>query len=179
MIDKSTIRKLLLMQIRDNGISGKDFAKLLLGEKTMLVRKGKRYFLEPKFRNQMKVVLTGGVFDILHIGHLRTLEEAKKYGDVLVVVVASDKTAMREKRKPMNNAKSRLEMIRALSCVDYALIGDAKKEKMLKRVGADVIVFGYDQRGFLNERDYKVVKLKKKFGRLSSKTTKIIIKMGI
>ncbi|VVB58549.1 FAD synthase [Candidatus Anstonella stagnisolia] len=179
MIDKSTIRKLLLMQIRDNGISGKDFAKLLLGEKTMLVRKGKRYFLEPKFRNQMKVVLTGGVFDILHIGHLRTLEEAKKYGDVLVVVVASDKTAMREKRKPMNNAKSRLEMIRALSCVDYALIGVAKKEKMVKRVGADVIVFGYDQRVFLNERDYKVVKLKKKFGGLSAKTTKIIIKMGI
>lgn len=179
MIDKSTIRKLLLMQIRDNGISGKDFAKLLLGEKTMLARKGKRYFLEPKFRCQLKVVLTGGVFDILHIGHLRTLQEAKKYGDVLVVVVASDKTAMREKRKPMNRAKERLEMIRALLCVDYALIGVAKKEHMVKRVGADVIVFGYDQRVFLNERDYKVVKLKKKFGGISAKTTKIIIKMGI
>ena len=179
MLDKSTIRKLLLMQIRDNGISGRYFARLPLGEKTMLVRKGKRYFLEKKFRSQIKVVLTGGVFDILHIGHLRTLLEAKKYGDVLVVVVASDRTATREKRKPMNREKVRLEMMRELRCVDYALIGGAKKEQMVKRVGADVIVFGYDQRVFLSERDYRVVKLKKKFGGMTAKTTKIIIKMGM
>lgn len=179
MLDKSAIRKLLLEQIKTNGISARDFARLPLGEKTMLVRRGKKYFLEPKFRNQLKVVLTGGVFDILHIGHLYTLQEAKKYGDILVVVVASDRTATREKRKPMNGEKARLEMVRALSCVDYALLGGAKREQMVKRVGADAIVFGYDQRVFLNERDYKVVKLKKKFGGLSAKTTKIIIKMGI
>ena len=51
-----------------------------------------------------KIVLAGGVFDIIHPGHINTLNAAKKLGDVLVVVVATDKTAIKmKKRTPLHN----------------------------------------------------------------------------
>ena len=55
--------------------------------------------------SSLKIVLAGGVFDIIHPGHINTLNAAKKLGDVLVVVVATDKTAVKmKKRKPLHNA---------------------------------------------------------------------------
>ena len=59
-----------------------------------------------------KIVLAGGVFDIIHPGHIQTLNDAKKLGDVLVVVIATDKTAIKmKKRKPLHNAKLRQELV--------------------------------------------------------------------
>ena len=57
-----------------------------------------------------KIVLAGGVFDIIHPGHINTLNAAKKLGDILVLVVATDKTAIKMKKiKPLHNAKLRQE----------------------------------------------------------------------
>ena len=65
-----------------------------------------------------KIVLAGGVFDIIHPGHINTLNAAKKLGDVLVVVVATDKTAIKmKKRTPLHNAQLRQELVSSLTMV--------------------------------------------------------------
>lgn len=73
-----------------------------------------------------KIVTTNGVFDILHIGHIRTFEEAKKQGDVLIVGLNSDSSTKRLKgpARPINNEKDRAEVLAALEMVDYIVIFD-------------------------------------------------------
>jgi len=77
-------------------------------------------------KQNKKIVTTNGVFDILHIGHIRYLQEAKKLGDILIVAVNSDSSVKRIKgpKRPLNNENDRLEALAALECVDYATIFD-------------------------------------------------------
>ena len=71
-------------------------------------------------RTSLKVVLAGGVFDIIHPGHIHTLNAAKKLGDVLVVVVATDNTAVKmKKRTPLHTQEQRQELVDSLSMVDF------------------------------------------------------------
>lgn len=71
-----------------------------------------------------KVVFTNGCFDILHVGHLRYLNEAKKQGDVLIIGVNSDASVKRLKgeSRPINNQFDRAEMLCGLKAVDYTVI---------------------------------------------------------
>ena len=94
-----------------------------------------------------KIVLAGGVFDIIHPGHINTLNDAKKLGDVLVVVVATDKTAIKmKKRKPLHSAKLRQELVSSLTMVDLCVIGDEEDIfKTVDLVKPQIIVLGYDQ----------------------------------
>ena len=94
-----------------------------------------------------KIVLAGGVFDIIHPGHINTLNDAKKLGDVLVVVVATDKTAIKMKRrKPLHNAKLRQELVSSLIMVDLCIVGDEEDIfKTVDLVKPQIIVLGYDQ----------------------------------
>lgn len=71
----------------------------------------------------MKKVLVGGCFDLLHYGHIRFLEEAKKLGDRLVVALESDENVRRMKGegRPIHNQTQRKEMLEALSCVDEVI----------------------------------------------------------
>jgi len=94
-----------------------------------------------------KIVLAGGVFDIIHPGHINTLNDAKKLGDVLVVVVATDKTAIKMKRrKPLHNAKLRQELVSSLIMVDLCIVGDEEDIfKTVDFVKPQIIVLGYDQ----------------------------------
>ena len=94
-----------------------------------------------------KIVLAGGVFDIIHPGHINTLNAAKKLGDVLVVVVATDKTAIKmKKRRPLHSAKLRQELVSSLSMVDLCIIGDEDDIfKTVDLVKPQVIALGYDQ----------------------------------
>ena len=72
----------------------------------------------------LKIVLAGGVFDIIHPGHIHTLNAAKDLGDVLVVVIATDKTAIKmKKRSPLHSQESRYELVSCLSMVDVVIIG--------------------------------------------------------
>ena len=79
-------------------------------------------------KQNKKIVTTNGVFDILHYGHVKYLEEAKKLGDVLVVGVNTDKSVKQNKgdKRPINNEKSRLSVMAALESVDYAFLFDEK-----------------------------------------------------
>jgi cytidyltransferase-like protein len=98
-------------------------------------------------RSALRVVLAGGVFDIIHPGHIHTLNAAKVLGDVLVVVVATDNTAVKmKKRKPLHSESMRQELISALSMVDLCLIGNETDIfKTVEIVKPDIIALGYDQ----------------------------------
>jgi FAD synthetase len=91
-------------------------------------------------------VMATGIFDILHAGHLYFLTEAKKLGDELVVVVATDATARRLKHEPIMGEKMRLEMISALKVVDRAVLGHPDdRYKVVAELKPDIIAIGYDQ----------------------------------
>ena len=91
----------------------------------MLIDKefGKQLVENLKAQNK-KVVFTNGCFDILHVGHLRYLNEAKKQGDVLIIGVNSDSSVKRLKgeTRPINNQFDRAELLCGLKAVDYAVI---------------------------------------------------------
>ena len=94
----------------------------------------------------MKVVLVHGVFDLLHVGHLTHLERAKAMGDYLVVSVVPDKYAT--KRKPIYDEKARTRLLKALRCVDQAMLCNAPgPESLIRRLHPDVYVRGSDYRG--------------------------------
>ena len=94
-----------------------------------------------------KIVLAGGVFDIIHPGHIHTLNAAKALGDVLVVAIATDKTAQKmKKRPPLHNQELRRELVSYLSMVDKAIIGHEDDIfETVKEIKPDIIVLGYDQ----------------------------------
>ena len=94
-----------------------------------------------------KIVLAGGVFDIIHPGHIHTLNAAKALGGVLVVAIATDKTAQKmKKRPPLHNQELRRELVSYLSMVDKAIIGHGDDIfETVKEIKRDIIVLGYDQ----------------------------------
>jgi FAD synthetase len=95
---------------------------------------------------KMVRVMASGVFDILHPGHIYYLEEAKKLGDELVVVVARDATVKRYKHEPITNEKMRLAMVQALKPVDKAVLGyESDIYRIVKELNPDIIALGYDQ----------------------------------
>lgn len=98
-------------------------------------------------RSSLKVVLAGGVFDIIHPGHIYTLNAAKALGDILVVVVATDNTSVkRKKRKPLHSQEQRQELVNSLSMVDLCLIGQEDDIfKTVNHVRPQIIALGYDQ----------------------------------
>ncbi|MEM0117607.1 MAG: adenylyltransferase/cytidyltransferase family protein [Conexivisphaerales archaeon] len=99
-------------------------------------------------RKRIKVVLTGGVFDIIHRGHIYTLSKAKELGDVLVVVVARDKIVQKLRGKPaLNSEKDRAELVRSIRYVDAAVLGSEEDPLgAMYSVRPDVIAIGYDQK---------------------------------
>jgi cytidyltransferase-like protein len=100
-----------------------------------------------KLSASKKIVLAGGVFDIIHPGHIHTLNAAKALGDVLVVAIATDKTAQKmKKRPPLHNQELRRELVSCLSMVDISMIGHEEDIfETVKEVKPNIIVLGYDQ----------------------------------
>ena len=122
-----------------------------------------------------------GVFDLLHIGHLYYLEEAKKYGDELIVVVACDKTVKRKKHEPIMPAEERRRLVEALKPVDKAVIGyEDDFLKIVEEIKPDIIALGYDQHFEWLEEELKKRGIKVKIVRCGkydgdlNKTRKII-----
>jgi rfaE bifunctional protein nucleotidyltransferase chain/domain len=71
-----------------------------------------------------KIVTTNGAFDVLHVGHVRSLQQAKSFGDVFIVGVNSDSSVKKYKsdKRPIIGENDRAELLAALSCVDYVMI---------------------------------------------------------
>ena len=94
----------------------------------------------------MTTVMASGVFDILHTGHISYLEQARSYGDRLVVVVACDNTVRRRKHEPITPDTMRARVVGALKVVDEVIIGkDGDMLDTVESVKPDIIVLGYDQ----------------------------------
>jgi len=128
-------------------------------------------------RDSLHVVLSGGVFDIIHPGHISTLNAAKALGDVLVVVVATDNTSEKmKKRKPLHSQEQRQELVNSLSMVDLCLVGqEADIFKTVNRVRPQIIALGYDQvhqEKFITD-GCKRINLDAKVARLQSPTPEI------
>ncbi len=106
----------------------------------------------------MKKVMVGGVFNILHKGHVFFLKKAKSLGDFLIVIIASDKTVLRNKKPLIFSAEERKQIIETLNFVDSVRIGYEINNvsdylKIIKNEKPDIIALGYDQK--INEKDLK------------------------
>lgn len=101
-----------------------------------------------KFRNgKGKIVFTNGCFDLLHVGHIRYLKEAKNLGDILVVGVNSDASVKRLKgpTRPVQNEQDRAEILAALQSVGLSIIfTEDTPENLIKQIRPDILVKGGD-----------------------------------
>jgi FAD synthetase len=101
-------------------------------------------------KEKRKVVLASGVFDLLHLGHVRFLEEAKKAGGPnakLIVIVARDSTVEERKgKKPIMPEYQRCALVASLKVVDEAVLGyeDFSMRKVLEKIRPDVVAVGHD-----------------------------------
>jgi cytidyltransferase-like protein len=162
--EKELLKSIYLLQIRRSS-----FTKTELMEKTGLDtgtsddvlrqftisgtlerRDTDKYALLPKGRSKLRVVLVGGVYDILHLGHLVALAEAKTHGDLLVVVVATDTTVeILKGRRPVFPEEDRRALVESLKPVDAAILGyedvGMGYEQVIDDVKPDIIALGYDQ----------------------------------
>ena len=87
-----------------------------------------------------------GTFDLLHLGHIYYLKEAKKLGDKLAVVVATDSTVRRLKHEPVNPEEIRLNLIKELKIVNEAYLGhEDDMYEIVEEIKPDIIALGFDQ----------------------------------
>ena len=94
-----------------------------------------------------RIVFTNGVFDILHPGHVRYLQAAKSYGDLLIVGLNSDASVRRNKGsdRPINPERERAEVLAALAAVDaVSIFDDDTPADIISRVQPDILVKGAD-----------------------------------
>jgi len=94
-----------------------------------------------------RVVFTNGCFDILHLGHVRYLDKARRLGDLLVVALNTDASVRRLKGKgrPLNSERDRAEVLASLQCVDYVtLFKEQTPLRVIKTLRPNVLVKGGD-----------------------------------
>ena len=101
-------------------------------------------------RSGKKIVFTNGCFDILHLGHISYLREAKSYGDILVVGLNSNESVRRLKGdlRPINDESDRAQILRELECVDFVIIFDEDTPlNLIRQIQPDILVKGADYKG--------------------------------
>jgi len=162
--EKSLLKSMYLLQLRrrfftiaelvqKTGLDGdksNDVLRRLMASAMLERRNSDEYCVLPAGRLRIRVVLAGGVYDILHLGHLAVLTEAKTHGDVLVVVVATDVTVETLKgRRPVFPEEDRRALVESLKPVDAAILGyedvGMGYEQVIDEVKPDIIALGYDQ----------------------------------
>ena len=106
------------------------------------------YFEELKMLpKDKKIVFTNGCFDLLHTGHIDTLQFAKKQGDILIVGLNSDKSVKRLKgeSRPIHNQDTRLQVLSSIYCIDYIIIFDDDTPlNIIKQLQPNILVKGGD-----------------------------------
>ena len=103
--------------------------------------------LNPSGRKLITIVMTGGAFDIIHPGHIETLEQARALGDALIVSVARDSTFEKnKKRKPQHSEVLRKNLVAAIRTVDCSVLGsETDIFETVELLKPDIIALGYDQ----------------------------------
>lgn len=100
-------------------------------------------------REGRRLVFTNGCFDLLHVGHVRYLQEARRLGELLVVGVNSDASVKRLKgpTRPLQSENDRAEILAALACVDFtAIFTEDTPAELIRVVRPDILVKGGDWR---------------------------------
>jgi len=134
---------------------------------------------ELKIKNK-KIIFTNGCFDILHLGHVRYLEDAKKLGDILIVGLNSDRSTklLKGKDRPINSQNDRAYILASLEVIDYVVIfEDETPYDLITIIKPDILVKGSDYKGqkIVGEDIAKSLKLIDFVdGRSTSKTIKRI-----
>lgn len=109
------------------------------------------YLLSSRLKKEGKrVVFTNGCFDILHVGHVKYLQEAKSYGDILIVGLNSDSSVRKLKgpSRPVNTEADRAYILAALESVDYVvLFSEETPHDLIKNIAPDILVKGGDYEG--------------------------------
>lgn len=96
---------------------------------------------------QSKIVFTNGCFDVIHMGHVTYLQEARKLGDLLIVGLNSDASVKRLKgeSRPVNNEEARCKVLSSMSCVDYIVVFEEDTPlRLIEKVQPDILVKGGD-----------------------------------
>jgi FAD synthetase len=143
----------------------------------LVTSRGGKLGLTPKGRRSIRVIFIGGGFEVIHYGHVYTIDKAKSLGDVLVVSVARDSTIRRrKKREPLLNENDRVKLLSSLKKVDSAILGvQGDIYVTLQKVAPDIVALGYDQ--YHMERDVlkeaRIRGLKVKVVRLDSPYPKL------
>ncbi|OGH39195.1 MAG: hypothetical protein A3B44_02695 [Candidatus Levybacteria bacterium RIFCSPLOWO2_01_FULL_38_21] len=144
--------------------------------------------LSEKLKQQGKqIVLAGGCFDILHLGHIKFLESAKKLGNILFVLVEGDESVkkLKGKNRPINNQNERAKVLAALEVIDYVVLlpqmkTDKDYDKLITQINPDFIAATQDDPNILHKkRQTKLVggKLKIVTKRIESKSTTKLAKL--
>jgi FAD synthetase len=119
---------------------------------------------------KMVTVMATGTFDLLHMGHIYYLKEAKKLGDKLIVVVACDDTVRKLKHEPITSEQLRIGLIKELKVVDEAYLGGKNDMyAIVEELKPDIIAVGFDQIHDIQQLEKELIKrkLKAKIIRLS------------
>lgn len=98
-------------------------------------------------RRGERVVFTNGCFDLLHVGHVRSFEQARSFGDRLIVAVNRDASVRRIKgpKRPIVSERQRAELVAALACVDWVvLFGEETPLRVIRALRPDVLAKGGD-----------------------------------
>jgi len=98
-------------------------------------------------KKRRKIVFTNGCFDLLHVGHVRYLKEARGLGDCLIIGLNSDQSIrqIKDPARPLISEDQRTEVLAALECVDYIVLFDeADPFKLIEDIRPDVLVKGAD-----------------------------------
>jgi D-beta-D-heptose 7-phosphate kinase/D-beta-D-heptose 1-phosphate adenosyltransferase len=98
-------------------------------------------------RMNKRIIFTNGCFDLLHIGHVTYLEDAKRLGNILIVGINTDESVRKLKgpSRPIQNENDRCEILAALKCVDHTILfGEETPLELIKSVKPDVLVKGGD-----------------------------------
>lgn len=144
--------------------------------------------LSKKLKAEHKtLVITGGCFDILHIGHIKFLEKAKEQGDFLFILLENDENVRKLKgdNRPINSQKDRAQILAALSYVDFVvLLNEMKKnddyDNLIYKINPNIIVTTKDDpQGIHNERQAKKIKAKVSYviDRIENKSTSKLAKI--
>lgn len=133
-----------------------------------------------------KIVFTNGVFDILHIGHLRYLQEARALGDVLILGLNSDRSVkkIKGKNRPIIPEKERAEILSSLEPVDYVVIfNEVTPNKLIQKIKPHIHVKGGDylnkplaEEKIVKKLGGKIVFIKKIKGKSTSNIIRKILK---
>ena len=115
-----------------------------------------------------KIVLCHGVFDLLHVGHIKHFEEAKKQGDVLIVSITTDKFVIKGPNRPAFNEKLRTEALAALQAIDYVVVSNfPTATTILQKIKPNIYCKGNEYKNFKNDTTGEIKnenKVLKKFG---------------